>query len=316
MTVFNTLAPVFGLIALGMALSRSGFVEEAFTRGANRMVYYVGLPALLFRAIAVSDIDLAGHAGVIACFFIATTATILLPAAFAYVARMKGDVRGPFVQGSFRANLAYIGLPVVALSSPVGDEEALLVAVLLLAVTVPFYNVAAVVVLEAAKQRLGWGAVVPCVKSIATNPLVLACIAGGLANVAADAMGGPILPVWLSEFLHLLGQMTLPLALLAIGASLKLGEVRGHAGPILGASLAKTLMGPLAGGLLTLVIPVTDAERHALLVFLAAPTAAATFVMVDLIGGNKSVAAGIVFVSTVLSFPALFIVLLLYGVYP
>ena len=50
--ILNTLAPVFLLIALGAGLQASRFLSPGFLREANRVVYWVGLPALLFSQLA------------------------------------------------------------------------------------------------------------------------------------------------------------------------------------------------------------------------------------------------------------------------
>ncbi len=52
--VLNTLAPVFLLIAIGAVLQRTGFVSPGFLKEANRLTYWLGLPALLFSELASS----------------------------------------------------------------------------------------------------------------------------------------------------------------------------------------------------------------------------------------------------------------------
>jgi len=54
MFVFNTLAPVFLLIAIGAVLQRTGFASPGFLKEANRLTYWLGLPALLFSELANS----------------------------------------------------------------------------------------------------------------------------------------------------------------------------------------------------------------------------------------------------------------------
>jgi predicted permease len=202
-----------------------------------------------------------------------------------------------------------VGLPVIVLgaSDPTGEIGVL--AVLMLAVAVPLINACAVVALEMAKHKLSWSVAPTCLKSVFTNPLIIACAAGGIANWMSKSAGHELLPASLVSFFDLLGQMALPFALLSIGAALRFGEVRGEVKPVLISSLMKTIVAPLVGALVVLLFPVDEVERRILLVFLACPAAAVTFVMVDQIGGSKPVAAGIVLASTVLSFPALFGVL-------
>ncbi len=55
MEVFNTILPVFVIIALGALLRRFGFISADFARGLTRLVYWVALPAFLFYKMAASQ---------------------------------------------------------------------------------------------------------------------------------------------------------------------------------------------------------------------------------------------------------------------
>ena len=54
MQILNILAPVFLLIALGAVLQKTAFVPADFLKEANRVTYWLGLPALLFTQLAGS----------------------------------------------------------------------------------------------------------------------------------------------------------------------------------------------------------------------------------------------------------------------
>ena len=55
MVVIDVLTPIVVLIALGFALRRSGFLPDTFFKQANALVYWFGLPALLFVEMAVAE---------------------------------------------------------------------------------------------------------------------------------------------------------------------------------------------------------------------------------------------------------------------
>ncbi|MEL6423621.1 MAG: AEC family transporter, partial [Pseudomonadota bacterium] len=50
--VLNTVAPVFGLIALGYLAARLSLLDEAADRGLASFVFTIAMPALLFRTMA------------------------------------------------------------------------------------------------------------------------------------------------------------------------------------------------------------------------------------------------------------------------
>jgi predicted permease len=50
--VLGILLPVFGLIAIGYCMARTPLLKSEGVRGLGSFVYYVALPALLFRSTA------------------------------------------------------------------------------------------------------------------------------------------------------------------------------------------------------------------------------------------------------------------------
>ena len=112
-TIIEIVLPVFLIIALGYTIRRTGLVDDHFFQQTNGLVFYICLPILLFYSIGTADFStsfnfrlvLATSAGVASCFLIA----------YLYGAWRKypAPVHGSFCQGSFRGNLAYIGLAIV-----------------------------------------------------------------------------------------------------------------------------------------------------------------------------------------------------------
>ncbi|WP_157067568.1 hypothetical protein [Desulfosarcina cetonica] len=45
MQVFSTIIPIFAVVILGFIARRKGFMPPAFLEPANRMVYYLAIPA-------------------------------------------------------------------------------------------------------------------------------------------------------------------------------------------------------------------------------------------------------------------------------
>ncbi|MFA7485368.1 MAG: AEC family transporter, partial [Phycisphaerae bacterium] len=57
MEVINILLPVFIIIALGTILRRTNFMSQEVALGLNRLVFWVGLPSLLFYEVATAKYD-------------------------------------------------------------------------------------------------------------------------------------------------------------------------------------------------------------------------------------------------------------------
>ncbi|MGF1479594.1 MAG: AEC family transporter [Cyanophyceae cyanobacterium] len=313
MYVINTLAPVFLIILLGAVLQRTKFLSPQLTRESNRLVYWVGLPCLLFNQTAQAElasdsalrISLVLVAGMVSCIAVAYSLSRLL--------RLPGPSEGAFVQAAFRGNLAFIGLPVVsyALShapatstiAALSEEQLQSLAVLSFAPLVPLYNAAAVLVLIAGNGRAqhSW---VSLLRSVVTNPLLIACGLG-----LSWSLAGLALPLWLSLTCRTVGQMSLPLALLGVGVSLVTTEVRGQVSLAGLAALLKVALAPLVGVLVSRWLGLSPLEQTIALLYLACPTAIASYIMAQQLGGDDALASSTIVLSTLLSAVALATVL-------
>jgi hypothetical protein len=139
---------------------------------------------------------------------------------------------------------------------------------------------------------------------VATNPLVVACLAG----LAYAYLGLP-LPMVVDRSLAILGQMALPLALLSIGASLRVWAIREGGLAAAGASLIKVVIAPMAGFVIARWLGLGATELLITLLYLTMPTAVMSYVMAERMGADGSLAGSIVVLSTVLAMPALAVVL-------
>ena len=266
------------LIALGWALGQWDFAGEAFWRGFDRLVYFVFLPALLIRSLARAEFSgaEAGALALSAALPIFALTLVLLAARRAL--GLDGPAFTSVYQGSVRSN-TYVALATVP---ALYGEGGLALLALLIAAVVPLVNVLSVLVLsvQGRGRRPGPSEVVHLV---ATNPLVVACALGLLANVL-----GIRLPVGLDGVLAALSAAALPCGLMAVGAALSLGALGRHGRGVTLSAAAKFLALPLlslgAGRLLGLL----PEALGALVVFQAQPTATASYVLARQLGATPT----------------------------
>jgi malate permease and related proteins len=305
--VANILLPVFAVIALGAILRHGGFASPQLFRETNRLVYWVALPAYLFYKTAESQLQGDSAVRVFTVLFGAMVLSVGLAYLVARLLALSRRTTGAFVQGAYRSNLAYVGLPIVllAVASHGGGQAAALQAlgVVSIALLTPIYNFVAVLVLLAGRQDSG--AQLPqrlreLLFRLVTNPLILSCGAG----LVVMALGWK-LPQPLRETLSIVGDMTTPLALLGIGAALSFSTFRAFARNATVAGLIKTVAAPLFGLLIATRLGMAPLELRMALIFLACPTAAASYVMAQQLGSDDGLAANIIVLSTLFSIPAL-----------
>jgi predicted permease len=294
--IIRAVLPVFLVIATGVVLRRYRFLDEGFIDAANALVYYVLLPALLFDEISATEFREAFSGPLVIGGYAATLATFLLAFALSGSLGIGAAERGSFVQGSVRANLAYVGLPVVF--SAVG-QAGLRKAGIFLGFIVPLLNALAVAALiiphgsgagrwrETAKR---------VVRQIATNPIVLAC----LAAIAWSVFKIPVPPL-ARRTLQLIAPATLPLSLLCLGGSFSMARARrGVALASLAAFLKLVVLTGL-GLALYRWMGVAGTDLRIGMILLGCPTAVVTYVMASQLAGDTDLAGTIVITSTAAS---------------
>ena len=283
------------LIALGWALGQWDFAGETFWRGFNRLVYFVLLPALLLRSLAGAEFSgaEAGALALSAALPIFALTLVLLTARRAL--GLDGPAFTSVYQGSVRSN-TYTALATVPVLY--GEGGFALVA-LLIAAVVPLVNVLSVLVLSVQGYGLRPGPL-EVARLVATNPLIIACALGLLANAS-----GTRLPAGLDGALAALSAAALPCGLMTVGAALSLGALGGHARGVALSSAAKFLTLPLLSLGAGLLLGLPPEALGALVVFQAQPTATASYQLARQLGGEVELMASIVTAQTLLAFAVL-----------
>lgn len=310
MQVFNTIAPVFLMIGLGAVMMQRGLFTPAFLEGANRLTYWVGLPALLVYKIAGARFDSSVFGPMMFTLFAGVIGTVATAYAVSWLMRLPRDTVGTFVQAAFRGNLAFLALPILLYSiESLPDEQAgpiAATAVLALGPMVALFNVISVVALLASQHRLTRAAAGRIAWQVASNPLLIACVLGMILSYTAWQ-----LPSFVDRTLAAIGGMSLPLALIGIGGTMAMVGVRGQLVTATVAAVLKVAVAPLIGLAVALALGLDREQLRIVLIFLAAPSAAASYVLAEKLGGDGPLAASTVFISTVLSIVSLGIIVAL-----
>lgn len=293
--ILETLAPLALLILLGSVLAHIRFLGEPFIADLNKLAFWIALPALIFTSAGGGSLT-GGSIGPIFAVLLGATLVITLVAWIAsYALGMPATARGTLAQSAFRGNLAYIGLPVLANSFGT-NSPALSAGVIAMVLTMAVYNILAVVVLQASRHSTSKAGGRGAVRSIATNPLLIAGLLGLVVPLLHIT-----LPLFLDRTLQSLGAAAVPIALLCIGGSLVIVPMRGRQIWIIAAALLKIAVLPAIVYGLGRMAGLDPTALRIALVFAACPTAAASFVMARQMGGDEALASGSIALSTLLS---------------
>mgnify|MGYP000046418316 CR=1 FL=1 len=296
MDILQAVLPVFLVIAIGAAARRFRFIGEPFIDTANTLVYYLLLPALLFYKIGTSNFREAFNAPLVIGGYAATVGTFLAAVFFSRTLGISPAERGSFVQGAFRANLAYVGLPIVL--SAAGDIG-LRKAGILLGFMVPLLNSLAVVALilphgdgggRARKNARRIGA------QLVTNPLILSSFLGIVWSMLKFPLPGLV-----DNTLEILSSATLPLSLLCLGGSFSFERARsGFRVAALAAGMKTLLLTAIAVALYRWM-GLSGQDLRVGVIMMGCPTAVITYVMASQLNGDTDLAGTIIVLSTATS---------------
>lgn len=306
MSIINILAPVFILVGLGVLLKSSKLLSETFFEECAKFTYWVALPALLFYKISYARFDL-DTTWKISLAMISSSVIIALAAwGLSVLLGFEDNIKRTFIQTSFHCNTAFVGLPVIIYvfsSGVVGSEMLVDAATVALAPMIPAISILSIIVMCSGNNTMQKNKILELLKNIYKNPLVIACLAG-LFVYAFNIK----FPVAITRGLDALVPVALPLALLSIGASLRLKIAKGVFAAALTAACFNVIMLPLTGLGICRVLDLSRGETLVALIFLACPTASSSYIYAQQLKGNAVFAGQVIVISTIISIlPLLFI---------
>jgi malonate transporter len=285
MSILGLLLPDFLLILLGFALFRGTGWALEFWSGLEKLVYFVLFPALLFYSTARTPFDFNDSGRLLQTALIATASGICLGWLAKPLFKVAPMVFESAVQTAFRFN-SYIAL---ALASRLGGEQATALTALIIGFAVPICNMAAV---HALAHRQGG-----VLRALARNPLLGATVAGVLCNLA-----GVHLPEVVNATLSRLGNASIALGLITVGAGLRLtGLRRANNGIAMYFIGVKLLVLPAIAFGVGRWMELPALHLKLAVMFCALPTASSAYVLAARMGGDGPFVAFLVSAGTLLS---------------
>lgn len=307
----NAIAPIILTVAIGYLLKKLGLMNEAFTKAANKLVFHLFLPCMLFLNVykinALTDISL----GYIIYTMVATLCLFALALPAILTITKQSERRGPLWQASFRSNYALIGIP---LAQSLFGESGAMIATILSAVIVPLFNMLAVISLSVFGHG-GKPGVRKILVSIVKNPLIQS-IAAGLIMLLVRMLFvqsgvsfrlSDISPIY--TVLEYMSRLATPMALLCLGAQFEFSAVAELKREILFGVLVRTVISPLIGiGTAFLLFRDVFSGAHfaAFVAVFATPVAVSSVPMTQEMGGDTALAGQLVVWTTLLSAASVF----------
>ncbi len=286
-----SLLPVFAVILSGYGLRRFDFPGESFWPPAEGLTYYILFPSLLLQKTATAPLEshpilLMAAALSLAVFLM----TLLLFLALPWWSAGKKSFTS-FYQGSIRFN-TYVGL---AAAFALFGNEGLTISALALSILIPLLNILCVSVLVgfSSQGKRGWTRIVI---EVIRNPLVLACVGGGLLNITGTGLHRTI-----NDTLMIFGRAALPLGLLSVGAGLDFSAARKSGKIVTATCFLKLLLFPLVMWAVCTGLGLAPAAASIAVLFAALPGSPAAYILAKQLDGDSLLMASVITAQTPLS---------------
>ncbi|OQY59756.1 MAG: transporter [Desulfobacteraceae bacterium 4572_88] len=304
MIVLNSLFPVFALLVLGSLLKRFGLSNETFLKTSDKLVYFIFFPAMLFWKIGGAASTGETEWGLCKAALASVFAIYILSSLYIRFSNVTDYEAGTFSQSCYRFN-TYIGMAIIM--NALGEEGIRLFGIMI-GLAIPIINVLAVSTLIwfSGKSFTLSQRIQMTLRSLVSNPLILACVAGLLYSKFVSTF-----PVAVGNMLRLATSVTLPLALLSIGGTLTFANLKGAFRLSLVASVFKLLIFPVIGYFFLNAFDVTGISLRVGLIFFTLPTATSIYVLSAQLNSDTELASAAIVLSTVLSFFSMSVALLI-----
>ena len=318
----NAIAPILLLIFLGYFLRSMNMYDDNFLKTANSLVFRILLPTLLFyniygiESLEALDFRSVGYAVLIVMMlFLLGLATVVF---FVKNPAQKGVI----LQCTFRSNFAIIGMP---MAEALGGRSALAIVAILSAISIPLFNVLAVISLSLFTNeegtKINW---LNILKKIIKNPLIIGCGVGILALIIrgfipVNQEGTHIFTIsnnlpFLYDAIGNLAKIASPLALIVLGGQFSFNTVSKMLPMVILGTLWRIAIAPVLG--LTIAIVLTkytnilsfnSGHFSAFLALFGSPAAVSSAIMTGEMGSDEELAGQLVVWTSIGSIFTIFI---------
>ena len=294
---FNVVAPLMIYMIIGVVLRRTNIVTEKLMRDANNIIFYVTLPLMCYRAIAVADIDAMFATPFLLYMAIGILVIYALTALIVPRFSKDNNRRGVLILGVFRSNDAIFGLAVAA--ALLGENNLGMMSIAI-SLSVPLFGILAVIAMERYRgEQVRFGTVL---LRVLTNPIMISCYAGFLVNLLNIEF-----PAVIQKPIDSLAAVTTPLAFVLLGGTISLDAVKKNRAAITVISLLRLLVVPLVAVGSLLLLGFRGEHIVVTLIIFGAPVAMLTYSMAVAMQADDELAGALVAVTSVLSIVTMFL---------
>lgn len=292
----NVTIPIFLVILIGYLLRKKNFINENFTNTANKYVFSIALPAMLFKDISNSDFKSnIDTRFIMFCFFV-TLFSFLFVWLLSYLIIKDKSIVGAFTQASVRSSAAVLGIAFVKnICGSVGMAPLMIIS------AVPLFNMLSVIILtfsstEAMASKNNKANIIKACISILKNPIIISIFIGFIFSLLEINT-----PEIISRTIDYIAATATPMALIGIGGAFDGKQSLSKIKPTIIASLIKLIALPATFMPLALNMNFNPSEIIAILTMLASPSTISCYVMAKSMKNDYVLSSSVIIVTTLFS---------------
>ena len=292
--VFNVVLPVFLLILIGYVGGRTGKLGINASVELNRFVVWLALPAQLFNFAANSGWQTLWQPGFITAFFLSCLIVFLLVLLVSWVCHRDLAAASFDSLSASYSNTGYMGIPLCALAL---GQDGLAPAIISTFIVFVMFALATVLIeIGILSHKKPHEIGLSVIKSLCTNPLLIAPVAGLLWASSDLTLYDPI-----AQVIAFLAAASTPCALVSIGLFLMQKSTAAPA-RAWGISLAKLILQPLIAWVIAgPILELPALWVNAIVILSALPTGTGPFMLAQYYKADGSVISRVVLITTVSS---------------
>ncbi len=318
----NATLPIFLIMVLGWFLMQIGLFNKEFNKVADKYVFKVALPVLLFKDIATADIRSDFNLTFVLFCMVTTTIMFLAIWRLSYIFIKDKTQVGAFAQASARGSAAVLGIAFI--NNIYGNSG---MAPLMIVSAVPLYNILSVIILtfsadmgkaaekksaicadeegkesgkysgksSSAKDSKNSNIKKACI-NVVKNPIIIGIFLG--LPFSIFGINIPAIPL---KAVTSIAQTATPIALLVVGAGFEGAKAIKKIKLTSIATFIKLVLLPLIFFPFAIAFGFGGSELVAILIMLGSPTTVTCYIMAKNMGNDEVLSSSIVVMATLLS---------------
>ncbi|MEZ5937115.1 MAG: AEC family transporter [Hyphomonadaceae bacterium] len=291
MTFLSALIPVVIIIALGRLLAWRGQPASEGWRAVDRVSYVLLFPVMIVNVLSRASFESAPWK-----IAVAILVSQLLMAALGLASRYWPRMTRPAIGCVVQSNARWNTMIALAIAEPLFGAEGVALVAIVAACLIPTANILSITALSHYGEHAdGRRKRHPFAEAV-RNPILIACVIGGVLNVAHLPPSGVI-----GDTMDILGRAAVALGLLAAGAGVDMAALRRAGIRTLTWSLIRLLTFPLIAGAIGLALGMGRTELAVIVISASTPTAASGYILARELGGDGTFMANLIAVQTVLA---------------